>query len=109
MKTFIRAAAVLAVLGTSAGAIAAERTVTLAVENMECVSCPYIVQESLEAVTGVSSVEVSFLEKTAVVTFDDEQTDVAALTAATTNAGYPSEPLDASGESSSRSLQTADH
>jgi mercuric ion binding protein len=98
MRTLIHTAAVLALLGTSAGAIAAERTVTLAVENMTCVSCPYIVQESLEAAAGVSSVEISFLEKTAVVTFEDQQTDVAALTAATTNAGYPSEPVDASGK-----------
>ena len=97
MRTLIHAAAVLALLGTSAGAIAAERTVTLTVENMTCVSCPYIVQKSLEAAAGVSSVEVSFLEKTVMVTFDDELTDVAALTAATTNAGYPSEPIDASG------------
>jgi mercuric ion binding protein len=98
MRTLIHAAAVLAVLGTSAGAIAAERTVTLAVENMTCVTCPYIVRESLEAVTGVSAVEVSFEDKTAIVTFDDEETDIAALTEATTNAGYPSEASDEPGK-----------
>ena len=34
-------------------ALAALKTVTLAVENMTCVSCPYIVKESLAAVHGV--------------------------------------------------------
>jgi mercuric ion binding protein len=97
MRTFIHAAAVLVLLGVSGAAIAAERTVTLAVENMTCVTCPYVVRESLEAVIGVSAVEVSFEDKTAVVTFDDEQTDIAALTDATTNAGYPSEAADERG------------
>ena len=41
---------------------------------------------------GVNEVEVSYKEKTAIVTFDDNQTDVAALTAATTDAGFPSRP-----------------
>ena len=98
MRTIIHAAAVLVLLGASSAVIAAERTVTLAVENMSCVTCPYIVRESLEAVTGVTAVEVSFEDKTAVVTFDDEQTDIAALTEATTNAGYPSEASDEPGK-----------
>lgn len=72
------------------GALAAAKTVTLAVEKMTCVSCPYIVKKSLLAVPGVDKVEVSFEKKTAVVSFDDEKTSVAALTAATENAGYPS-------------------
>ena len=98
MRSIIHAAAILSLLGASSAAIAAERTVTLAVENMSCVTCPYIVRESLEAVIGVTAVEVSFEDKTAVVTFDDEQTDIAALTGATTNAGYPSEAVADPGE-----------
>jgi len=35
---------------------------------------------------------VSYQDKTAVVTYDDTRADVRALTAATTNAGYPSTP-----------------
>ncbi|MGQ0485880.1 MAG: mercury resistance system periplasmic binding protein MerP [Hyphomicrobiales bacterium] len=76
----------------AAPAFAAEKTVTLAVENMTCVSCPFIVKESLSAVPGVENVEVSFENKTAVVTFDDAKTDVTALIKATTEAGYPSAP-----------------
>lgn len=72
-------------------AAANERTVTLQVGNMYCPSCPYIVKQSLAAVLGVKDVSVSFRNKTAIVTFDDTQTNVAALTDATFEMGYPSE------------------
>lgn len=71
---------------------AAERTVTLAVQNMYCAACPHTVRASLQAVPGVRQVAVSLPNKTAVVTYDDALTSVQALTAATTNAGYPSMP-----------------
>lgn len=74
----------------SSTALAAERTVTLAVENMYCAACPITVRRSLERVPGVIQAVVSFKDKTAVVTYDDSKTDVKALTSATTNAGYPS-------------------
>jgi len=74
-------------------ALAAERTVTLAVDNMYCDACPYIVQQSLARVDGVSQAAVSFEKKTATVTFDDAKTTLAALTAATTKAGYPSRAI----------------
>ena len=73
-------------------ALAAEKTVTLAVTNMYCADCPFIVKKSLEHVPGVANVTVSYKDKTAVVTFDDSKTNVHGLTAATTNAGYPSKP-----------------
>lgn len=75
-------------------AVAAERTVTLAVERMSCASCPFIVERSLTRVPGVKHAEVSLEKKTAVVTFDDAETDVAALTNATANAGFPSRLVD---------------
>ncbi len=71
---------------------AGEQTVTLAVENMTCASCPYIVKRSLAAVPGVSNAQVSFEMKSATVTFDDQKTNAAALTDATTKAGFPSHP-----------------
>lgn len=74
----------------SSVAPAAERTITLAVQNMYCSVCPITVKSSLEAVPGVTMVVVSFADKTAVVTFDDAKTAVPALITATTNAGYPS-------------------
>ncbi len=76
----------------SSTAFAAERTVTLAVQNMYCAACPHTVKASLQAVPGVAKVAVSFKDKTAIVTYDDGKADVKALTAATTNAGYPSVP-----------------
>ncbi len=84
------AAVAVGLAASSAGA--AERTITLAVENMTCADCPYIVRKSLERVPGVVKVIVSLRNKSAVVTYDDAKTDVKGLTAATTNAGYPSTP-----------------
>lgn len=76
----------------SAPAFAADKTITLAVKNMYCAACPHTVKASLQAVAGVKAVTVSYKDKTAVVTYDDSKVDVKALTAATTNAGYPSAP-----------------
>ena len=76
----------------SSSALAAERTVTLAVQNMFCADCPFIVKKSLEAVPGVAKATVSYKDKTAIVTYDDGRVDVKSLTAATTKAGYPSAP-----------------
>lgn len=81
-----------ALLSLSTSALAAERTVTLSVENMTCTACPHIVKGSLAAVPGVSAVVVSFADKTATVTYDDAKTALPALIRATTDAGYPSTP-----------------
>jgi mercuric ion binding protein len=71
---------------------AAEKTIALAVSNMSCADCPFIVKKSLENIPGVAKVAVSFKDKTAIVTYDDSKADVKVLTTATTNAGYPSVP-----------------
>jgi periplasmic mercuric ion binding protein len=76
----------------SSFAFAAEKTVTLGVQHMTCALCPCTVKASLQAVPGVSTVVVSFEDKTAIVTFDDSKVEVDALVKATTNAGYPSSP-----------------
>src|SRR5713226_3340068 len=60
------------------GALAAEKTVTLAVENMTCELCPGIVKKSLTKVDGVGGVTVSLEKKTATVTYDDKKTTLAA-------------------------------
>ncbi len=74
----------------ASGATAAERTVTLKVDNMTCALCPTTVTKSLERVQGVTKVQVDLDKQTAVVTFDDAKADIQTLTKATTNAGYPS-------------------
>lgn len=91
IKYLVSAALVFGAAGASA-ALAAEKTVTLAVQNMYCAACPHTVKASLQVVRGVEKVSVSFEQKTAVVTYDDAIADVKALTTATTNAGYPSAP-----------------
>jgi periplasmic mercuric ion binding protein len=80
---------ILAGMAASGGAQAAERTVILAVQNMTCAACPYIVQKSMSTVDGVKKVDVSFDDKTATVIFDDAKTTVDAIAAASGNAGYP--------------------
>ena len=57
----------------SSSALAAERTVTLAVQNMFCADCSFFVKKSLEAVPGVAKATVSFKDKTAIVTYDDDR------------------------------------
>ena len=76
----------------SPAVMAADRTITLAVNNMDCAACPSIVKGSLEAVPGVAKVAVSYRGKTATVIYDDAKADVNQLTSATTKAGYPSAP-----------------
>jgi mercuric ion binding protein len=92
MKKLLVGTVLMVGVVVSSAALAAERTVTLTVTNMYCAACPHTVKASLEAVRGVKTVVVYYKEKTAVVTYDDAATEVKALIAATTNAGYPSAP-----------------
>lgn len=71
--------------------VSTEKSVTLTVEKMTCVSCPYIVEKSLTQTEGVQSAEVIFDEKKAIVVFDESKTSVEQLIAATTDVGFPSE------------------
>lgn len=72
-------------------ASAGQRTITLKLNNMSCEGCPYLVKQSLESVSGVKKVTVSFRDYTAVVVFDDVKASVRDLTGATAKAGFPSE------------------
>jgi periplasmic mercuric ion binding protein len=92
MTKLLASLAIIASLLVSSAAVAAEKTITLAVQHMTCAACPSTVKASLQAVPGVGKVVVSFEDKTAVVTFDDSKAQVDALIKATTNAGYPSAP-----------------
>ena len=89
MRPMLWVVGALVALVASGEALAAERTVRLAVENMDCAACPLIVKQSLARVPGVSKVEVSYARKSASVTFDDAKATVAALIEATTKSGYP--------------------
>lgn len=86
----IIAAGIAGLLLAVAPALAGERTVALAVDNMTCATCPFIVKRALAAVPGVIAVEVSFEDRAARVTFDDARADLSDLTAATAAIGFPS-------------------
>lgn len=57
----------------SLGAFAKQQTVMLEVPTMTCVTCPITVEKALQQVEGVTKAEVTFEDKLAVVTFDDEK------------------------------------
>ena len=71
-------------------ASAEQQTVKLKVNGMTCFSCPYQVESALKRVDGVITASASLDTREAEVTFDNTVTNIAALTQATTNAGFPS-------------------
>lgn len=75
-------------------ALAADKTIKLSVPGMTCASCPYIVEGAINMIDGIKSVETSLDDRSATVTYDDAITDVAEITEATNQAGYPSTLLD---------------
>lgn len=95
MKTLVSAQAkkLIASLALVAGmspVFAATQTVNLAVPGMTCAACPITVRKALSKVEGVSTIDVNFDKREAVVPFDDTKTSVQKLTKATEDAGYPS-------------------
>ena len=70
--------------------VASPAEVVLNVPGMHCVACPTIVKKSLESVRGVIGVEISGVNKTAMVEYDSAQVTVNMLIKATTMVGYPS-------------------
>lgn len=79
----------------AAPVFAASKQVTLTVPTMDCATCPVTIKVALMKVPGVSKAVVSYKRRTALVTFDDAKTDIAALTRATDGVGYPSFEADA--------------
>ncbi len=82
-----------ALLAAASAPHAEPRTVTLEVSNMTCALCPITVKKAISKVPGVLDAKIDYDAKTAVVRFETERTSVEAITAATTNAGYPSKPV----------------
>jgi len=88
MNCFVLIGAVVALpLAVFAGSI---QTVTLDVQNMTCAVCPITVKKALQRVPGVTVAKVDFDKKAASVSFDPGKANLAALTKATADAGYPS-------------------
>ena len=75
---------------------AAEKLATLNVTNVGCELCAPIVKRALSRVEGVRQVTVAETGTTATATvaFDDAVTNVSALIAATSRAGFPSRQVE---------------
>jgi periplasmic mercuric ion binding protein len=89
-RGFMTATAMLVLAGASQ---AAERTITLDIENASCAACGWIIDGTLARLPGVRLVDTvdneDFTRALVKVTFDDAKVTPAALIAASTNAGYP--------------------
>ncbi len=94
MKPYLAAAAFAVTLLAADATLAGEASVTLAVDGMTCAACPYVVKPALAGVSGGRPVAGSCPEQKAVVTYDDGETNIAVLTAATTNVGFPSRVME---------------
>jgi mercuric ion binding protein len=75
---------------------AATEITTLKVSGMTCSACPITVKKALQRVPGVSKIDVNYPQREVVVTFDDAKTNQAALVKATSDVGFPSQPVKAS-------------
>lgn len=92
LSIMILGLAVLAPFTMPIAQAAEPRTVVLDVPGMTCKFCPITIRVALEKVPGVIEAKSDYETKSATVVFDPAQTDIADLTAATANAGYPSTP-----------------
>lgn len=92
--------ALLILFGTVGPATAEQlKTITLDVDGMTCPVCPITVKKALNKVDGVKTADSVYRGEgvgSATVTYDADKTNVAALTKATEDAGYPSHPRKAS-------------
>ena len=70
-------------------AIAAEKSATFSIANMTCALCPITVKSAISQVPGVITVDVNGDLGRATVRYEDTQATIAAIAAASTNAGYP--------------------
>lgn len=89
-KNLLTISSLIGALAFSSSIFAANKTVTLDVPGMNCITCPITVKTALMKVAGVQNVKADFEKREAVVAFDDSKSSMEKLTRATTDAGYPS-------------------
>jgi copper ion binding protein len=65
------------------------QTITLNAPDISCDHCVATVEKTLGAVDGVAAVKADAETKDVNVTWDDEKTDLNAVSAALDEAGYP--------------------
>lgn len=97
MIRYLSATAGLVMMLSGSLVQAAEKTIVLKVDKANCALCAPIVKRTISKVIGVKTVNVveanADSPAMATVTFDDAVTGIPTLIAATTNAGYPSHPV----------------
>lgn len=69
---------------------AADRTITLSVPDMNCPSCPYMVEQSVNMVEGVQSAKAELKTRTCSVVYDDAVASIEDILGATADIGYKS-------------------
>ena len=74
----------------SAALHAAEQTITLSVPDMNCPSCPYMVEQSVNFVDGVQSAKAELKTRTCSVVYDDAIASIEDILGATADIGYKS-------------------
>lgn len=77
-----------ALIFLSAPAVAATQIVVLSMPTIACAACTNAIKAALKKVKGVKTTEMNLDKRQAIVTFDDAQTSVQALTKATADAGF---------------------
>ena len=65
-----------------------KKEVTLTIDGMHCDMCAANLERELKETSGVKKAKVSFAEKAAHVTYDENKTDLEAISAAVAVAGY---------------------
>jgi mercuric ion binding protein len=73
---------------------AADKTILLSVPDMNCPSCPYMVEQSISFVDGVQSAKAELETRTCSVTFDDATASIEDILGATADIGYKSTVLE---------------
>lgn len=68
----------------------AEKQIVIDVATMVCGPDPHNIKNTLAALTGVSDVKISLVNKTATVKFDDQKSTVDEMLSAMAGAGYAS-------------------
>jgi periplasmic mercuric ion binding protein len=71
----------------------APQTVTLSIPAMNCAACPIAVKKALTRLEGVVTVKSDLDKRQTTVVFDDARVNLADMTQATKEAGFPSTVL----------------
>lgn len=91
----MKSVVLMSALFAAGPALAAPQTTTLSVPAMSCASCPVTIKAALSKVPGVVSIKSDLSKRQTTVVYDDAKTNLAALSKATADAGFPSTPVKA--------------